>query len=314
MEEFLIYSPEQVIDLNLRESAQRFLRICRQEHLHLCDLADEVAKMALEPQELLASLPDRVPDLLPKETEGAGLPIKGIQALHAAALKVLFATELRRALEKRMSLSPAFFFDEPNEISESAAGLVLYQKSSFADGAYLGFAQCLEGLHAQYASSFSQACEDVYNGLCEYCILPIFNTVEGPLGSFYRLIDRYDLKIVATYTARAAEGSPETTFALLRRTLIPSEALLAGCKKRYLAFTLAGSEPEAAHLLSAAHLCGLSLVTVDTTLPGEAGDAVSLRCTFSLEDGDLEAFLLYLAMDAPQYRPLGLYAHLGRED
>ena len=28
----------------------------------------------------------------------------------------------------------------------------------------------------------------------------------------------------------------------------------------------------------------------------------------------LACFLLYLAMDAPQYRPLGLYAHLGRED
>lgn len=314
MDEFLTYSPERVIDLNLRESAQRFLRVCRQEHLHLRDLAEEVAKTPLDPQELLASLPDRTPDPFLEESEGDGKAVKGIQALHAAALKVLFATELCRALEKRIPLSPALFFGEPSELSESAAGLVLYQKSSFADEAYLGFAKHVEGLHAQYASSFSRACEDVYNGLCEYCILPVFNTSEGPLGSFYRLIDRYDLKIVATCTARAAEGSPETTFALLRRELLPNEPLLAKHERRYLAFTLTeGSDPVAARLLAAAELCGLSPEAVDTTLPSEAGESISLRYTLSVANGDLRSFLLYLAMDAPHYRPLGLYAHLGHE-
>ena len=91
MDEFLTYSPERVIDLNLRESAQRFLRVCRQEHLHLRDLAEEVAKTPLDPQELLASLPDRTPDPFLEESEGDGKAVKGIQALHAAALKVLFA-------------------------------------------------------------------------------------------------------------------------------------------------------------------------------------------------------------------------------
>ena len=85
-------------------------------------------------------------------------------------------------------------------------------------------------------------------------------------------------------------------------------------ESRYLAFTLTeGSDPVAARLLAAAELCGLSPEAVDTTLPSEAGESISLRYTLSVANGDLRSFLLYLAMDAPHYRPLGLYAHLGHE-
>lgn len=311
MEDFLIYSPEQVIDLNLREAAERFDGICRQEHSHLCDLADELAR-TVPAEELLASLPDRIPDSLAEsKNEESFFPLQGMHTLRALRLKVLLAMELRRALDKRTTLSPAFFFGTAAELAPESIGRVLYQKSSFADKAFLCFAEHLPELHSHYTQSFSQACEDVYNGLCEYCILPILSASEGHLGSFYRLIARYELKITATCTVKASGSSPETCFALLRRDLLPVTHASDG-RERYLELTLPeGGSSSAADLLPAARLCGLSLMAISSLLPTDPVEPSALRYTFLLGQGDLEAFLLYLAMDAPYYRPIGLYFHLG---
>lgn len=310
MEEFVLYSPEEVINRNLLESALRFDGICRQDLSHLHDLACEIADSAGERTDLLASLPDHVPDsfseLLSEKANPNSNPGRRIRSL---CLKVLLAIQLQQVLSERAPLTAAFFFGEPAELPEQAVGRVSYQKSSFADDAYLCFAEHIGGIHSSYTSGFAQACEDVYNGLSEYCILPIASTPEGTLSSFFRLIDRYDLKIFATCTVTEANPAKRTCFALLRKDLIPSPRQ-EGKERSFSLILPQGIDPDAADLLLSARLCGLELHGLDSVLPTEVGEPFSLRYTFTVNDAGLAAFLLYLAMDAPHYRPIGIYSRL----
>lgn len=308
MEEFTLYSPEEVINRNLRESAARFEGICRQDISHLCDLAHEIAESAEESTAFLASLPDHIPESFSELlTEAEPAAVVGGQRIRSLCLKVLLAIELHRALSERAPLTPAFFFGEPAELSEEAVGRVIYQKSSFADDAYLCFAEHIAGLHSSDASGFVQACEEVYNGLSEYCILPIASASEGQLGGFLRLIDRYDLKIFATCNVTGTDPLKQTCFALLRRDLIPFPRLWEGERAFSLILQQNGT-PDAADLLLSARLCGLTLYGLDSVLSADAEEPLSLRYTFSIGEADVAAFLLYLAMDAPHYRPIGIYS------
>ncbi|MBQ1963771.1 MAG: hypothetical protein II369_06590 [Clostridia bacterium] len=310
MEEFVLYSPEEVINRNLRESALRFEGICRQDLSHLQDLAHEIADSAEEGAAFLASLPDHVPDSFSEPlSEGANKTTEKEQRLRSLCLKALLAIRLQQVLSERTPLTASFFFGEPSELRAEAAGRVSYQKSSFSDDAYLCFAEHFEGLHSSYASGFAQACEEVYNGLSEYCMLPIASASEGQLNGFFRLIDRYDLKIFATCTVTESDPAKRTCFALLQRDLIPAPHR-AGEQRELSLILPQGSEPDAADLLLAARLCGLELRGLDSVLPTEMGDPLSLRYTFTVGEAGLSAFLLYLAMDAPHYRPIGIYSRL----
>lgn len=104
------------------------------------------------------------------------------------------------------------------EIPPTAQGRIAYMKSALANKAYIRFAQCLPNCRAADFHSFVDACEEVAGGLCEYCILPLHTSADGLLMSFYRLMVKYRLQIVATYRVEHRTGGQagSTTFGLLR--------------------------------------------------------------------------------------------------
>ena len=156
-------------------------------------------------------------------------------------------------------------------------------------------------------------CEEVYNGNCEYCILPVENSAEGPLNSFSRLIDRFELKISATCDVPTNDGSRTTRFALLRRDLLP----LSRSREQVLLFEFSvplSEHPLTADLLNAASCCGLQLCRLDSRpYPGVDRSSLSTHFLFRVENGDLYSYLLYLFMEAPQFSPIGIYLHLDDE-
>ena len=70
------------------------------------------------------------------------------------------------------------------------------------------------------------------------------------------------------------------------------------------AFSLRPEEARPEEVLLAARQFRLSLLSA--TVTGEQPGA--LHALVRVGDGDLYAFLLYLAMEAPQYNPMGLYS------
>lgn len=312
MEQLHEYSPESIIRNNLDESAVRHTHIFEQEISHLAELAREWVENQADEAETISALPDlRLQesavspiDELPQSKE----ILRKLNRIHTAQKRLMLSDEIRKLLALGTHELPNDFFLEAERQTAYSEHRIVYQKNSFSDSAYLQFAPLLDSSRAAYAHSFTSACEDVYNGICEYCILPLENSSEGRLIGFEKLIDSYGLKIVATCDIIENETARSTRFALLRRTLLP---LLpsADIKSSYLEISFPMSEdPTLAELLLAAQLCGLTLYRIHS-LP-EAENVYRYHVIFAIGRGSLSTFLLYLSMEIPQYTPIGIYTHI----
>ncbi len=127
--------------------------------------------------------------------------------------------------------------------------------------------------------------------------------------SFFRLIEQFELKITATCDILGNGSARSTRFALLRRNLLPVEA--SNSLDQALALSLpAEHTPTSADLLYAAALLGLTCRRTDSIPRRGAEHLTDTHFVFRTATGDLRAFLVYLAMEAPHATLFGLYTHL----
>ena len=311
MRDFNTYSPETVIAENLRELTERADLLGEQEIAHLRELAIEIAQ-GDDLADMLSALPySRVSLTEPSAntlTGNAEMLSRSRNILESRQCMIL-SQALYEELRDREPLLPVLFPDL-EEGAPHGAGRIVYQKSSYTDDAYLAFAPLVTGARAAYAHSFHAACEDVYNGHCEFCILPVENAVEGELIGFAKLIAQYDLKIAAVCDIAGADASRSTRFALLRRNMLPLFSPDTE-KKGYFRCSLPGELAGiVANVLSAASFFGLSLISLNTLPIDKEGEKFCFNLTFAIFGGNLYSFLLYLATAAPQYTPIGIYSHI----
>ncbi len=313
MRDFNVFSPEDVIYANLRETALRTDMICEQEIAHLRELAAEITKgiddnpaLANSISDLLTRDFEHVSDALPENAE----ILRRTHPFHTTWQRILLCMEIRKRLSANRPLPLESLFPDPDEVSSNALERIAYQRSSYADTAYLQFAKLLNLPRAVYTHSFPAACEEVYNGLCEYCLLPLENSSEGPLNSFTRLIDRYRLKIAATCDVTATDGSRTTKFVLLRRNIMP--LLKKDPQDLYFELSIPTESPfSVISVLNAAELCGLTLHRIDSRpTQSEHSHLFFTHATFSVSGGDLTAFLLYILIHASAEECIGIYPHL----
>jgi hypothetical protein len=210
-------------------------------------------------------------------------------------------------------------------IESFARGNIAYQHSIYTDEAFLQFSRVLPTARAVYSDSFSGVCEQVFNGMCEYCILPLENTQDGKLVRFYELIQKYELKIELTCSVTTSDNRHSTVFGLCRRGLRWPELPLP--HKDFCFEFLFWQEPEhvtLGELLTAASACSLTLVRADCLPRSDEEILMGAGYPFDicleiaphsseesqmLEHGFL-TFLLYLTLQSPTYLPLGIYQPL----
>ncbi len=216
---------------------------------------------------------------------------------------------------------------EPTE--PFARGTIAYQHSIYADEAFLHFSRLLPSARAIYSDNFSGVCEQVFNGKCEYCILPLESTQDGKLVRFYQLIEKFELKIVLTCNVTTSDNRNSTVFGLCRRGLTWPHLMLPD--KAFCFEFVFWQEPEHAalgELLTAAAACSLSLVRVDCLPRSDEEILIGAGYPFALcleantegADGhpcpphkierEFLAFLLYLTLRSPTYLPLGIYQQI----
>ena len=199
---------------------------------------------------------------------------------------------------------------EPAEpMTAASRGVIAYLQNAFTDRAYHAFSALLPRARSQYFDSYAAACEAVSNGICEACILPVEHARDGKLLGFYRLIDRYELKIVCTCDIAQPDGT-ESRFALLQKALrlpLPDDA--AGYCFELSITRSAGHS--LASVLNAAALCSLSLRRVDSIPLLYAEDSFAYHIVLTAdEQAKFLPLLLYLSLDLPEYEPIGIYAHI----
>ncbi len=195
-------------------------------------------------------------------------------------------------------------------VPENAIGRIAYVRNRYNDEAFLKFSSVITRSRAAYSSTFEEACDNVFNGLCEFCILPIENTVSGKLFSFYSLIDRYDLKIVCSCDIDTADKkSGSVRYALIRKNLCD---LKSAGNLRYFEFSMANDESVSlSDILAAGKLCSVRLYKTDT-IPLPYNDLVfRFYHTFVIgPQAEEDPFIMYLSLEYPQFEPIGLYSDL----
>ena len=70
---------------------------------------------------------------------------------------------------------------------------IAYFRNVYADAAFRAFSAYLENPTVTYVSDFNAVCEDVYYGRSDMCLLPLDNSRDSKLVSFYKLIEKYEL-------------------------------------------------------------------------------------------------------------------------
>jgi prephenate dehydratase len=192
---------------------------------------------------------------------------------------------------------------------------IAYLRNAYADAAYSRVSTVLREPTVTYCDDFSAVCEDVYYGRAGLCILPIENSSEGRLATFRNLINKYELKIVMTCLVVTSENGVETRFALLKKNIerIP---LLGQPKKTELfefSVIITNIEPASADLLdilTAAKYFGLTLYKVDSAPVSYSDTEYTQNLVFSTDGAELDNFICYLSIEAPQFIAVGIYPHL----
>lgn len=309
--DFATYSPESIITENLQELTARADMLGELEIAHLRELAQEIAQ-GDDLADLLASLHDyRISSAAPSQnilTKNVEVLLQSRKMLEARHCMIL-CDALFEELRNREPLLPVLFPDE-EEVLPHAASRIIYQRNSYTDDAYLAFAKFVPDARAAYAHNFQTACQEVFDGHCEFCILPIENAVEGELIGFAKLISQYELKIAAVCDIVGTDASRKTRFALLQRNVLP---LLGVNNEQGRLFRLSLPSQSASlmsDVLSAADFFGLTLLSINTLPIDKDGASACFNLTFAIKEGKLHPFLLYLAMIAPQYTPIGIYSHI----
>ena len=292
----------------------------RQNHLTECRLAhlEEWTEAAIRASgedrdtllQLLDSLRAAPPAPLPTDTpEENHEPLKKRIRIASAfdRLAVL------RTVAERLGI--AFLSDasqdtpEIAEISETAMGKIAYVQNSYSDNAYLQFSKVIPTPRASYFDNFSDVCEEVYNGICEYGILPILHEREGKLFRFYDLLEKYDLRIVCACDVPTTERDymTFTRYALIRRSLPSLQDTFSHME--ILLPADGGGNDALCDLLQAAQACALSPDRLDTrTAEGYDGSLSMIhRITLTVNSPDIRPFLAFLSLDIPRATVLGLY-------
>lgn len=197
-------------------------------------------------------------------------------------------------------------------VADDAAERIAYIKNSYNDVAYMQFSSLLSSPRAAYFTSVSDVCESVYNESCEYCILPVETSSDGKLLSFYEMILKYSLKITAVYDMRGESGY--TRYALIgKRSVFNNASVRSKARNRYFEFILTEADAVSLEaLLCAANFCSLKLCRIDTlNVNSSAKRKGAYVCpVFRVDSSDLHTFLMFLAIDCPDYIPVGLYTQI----
>ena len=200
----------------------------------------------------------------------------------------------------------------PPRFTAFSAERIAYIKNSYNDTAYMQFSSLFKSPKASYFTNVTDVCDSVYKGDCEYCILPVETSADGKLLSFYELIFKYNFKIASVYDLHSNDGY--TRYALLSKRLgAQSSTIKTKTRNRYFEFAISsGDNVKIEDVLCAAEFCLLKLRRIDTLSMHRGGnDKETYFCPIFRADGaDLQTFLPFLAIDCPDFIPIGLYTQI----
>lgn len=195
-----------------------------------------------------------------------------------------------------------------NEVTPAGShGKIAYPKNNFNDAAFSALSSSISAPRAVYTASINSACEAVADGSCEFCILPIENSVDGKLFGFYSLIDRFELKIASVCDIEG-EGDLRIKYALVgRNSREPANQLFEKSKFVFEFFVLDSGNGLLDGLFEAAGECNADLLSIDVRPVPYDSQLKKFFLGFRIGGKDAMLFCTLLALYYDSYSPIGLY-------
>ncbi|MBR5011039.1 MAG: hypothetical protein IKY12_00620, partial [Clostridia bacterium] len=213
-----------------------------------------------------------------------------------------FCKKVTAALKSSARLKPTPALFALREAPRLYGGRVAFSESRVLSSAFEEFRKSDSMLSASYVRSFSDACEDVYSGACEWCILPIENSRDGALLSVYNLIEKYELCIAKVCVINNDEIS--TKFALLCATV---HGIIEMQNKQSVVLRMSVRNSLGwARIYTGASLCGAEMAQ-SVAIPLGYTDGYAHVCTFEADGESLFAFLLFLSTIRADFTLIGAY-------
>lgn len=281
-----------VVQANLAETDERLSHLYCERAFHLSEL---IRELSLSPQidELTLSA---ITEQLPANTKSASPYGTATAYADIAMLCCEFAGALPNGFDRVFS----DVFGQPLSPLDTAIGRVAYVPNSYTEQAFGILCASVPGCSASYHHHFDDVCQEVYNGLCQYGILPISSSPDGMLSGIYRMIASYRLKI--TSVCRIAGGQDaHTVFALIERcTAVPEKP--CDCCMEFL-YTPANAH-DVTDLLCITALFGHRVLGTGS-YTAEDGEAFHIRLAILAQA--FYPYLIYLSLFCQDMIPVGLY-------
>lgn len=188
-------------------------------------------------------------------------------------------------------------------------GRIAYMKNKYGDEAFEKFSSRINGAKPSLTASMTDACEAVADGSCEFCILPIRNSLDGRLWGFYSMLDRYGLKICDVCSIDAIDGISSTDCALIGKSC--PEPTKRQTKDSELVFefsVLAEDGSFLTDILSTAKSLGATTLLVDSRPVEYDVQLYRYVLSFLIEPSDSLLLRALLFVSCDSYTPIGLYA------
>ncbi len=188
-------------------------------------------------------------------------------------------------------------------------GRIALVRNRYTEEAFSCFSEIVSGAKPHYPTSFASVCEDVFDRRCEFGILPIENTQDGRLFSFYAMLNRYELRICADCSLETENLAGVIRFALIGRHM--PDRMPRDSEDWNLECSVTASLGEfPSDILRVASLFGATLQKIDSIPVLYDDGLVRFYFTFRLPRSEAVAFDLYLTMEHPYYAPIGHYPSL----
>ena len=189
---------------------------------------------------------------------------------------------------------------------DTVRGEVVYVRNARTDSAFESLRSRNKRVKARYATSMTDACERVWDSTSEFCLIPIENSTDGKLYSFYAMLDRYDLRICDTVSIADGQGTGEIVFALAGRRVLGASELRS--KSVVLEFSALSEDTGfISQTVRAANELGACVFSIGTQ-PSPDADAGN-RYYFAVEFDGISPIpmVVYLALERIRYSLIGWY-------
>ena len=221
--------------------------------------------------------------------------------------RLILCRELLSRKRRSLELKRLTSIGDKEDTPAGSHGKIAYTKNNFNDAAFEQLSSSINSPRAIYTASINGACEAVADGSCEFCILPIENSVDGKLFGFYSLIDRFELKIASVCDIEG-EGDSHIKYALVgRNSREPANQLFEKSKFVFEFFVLDSGNGLLDGLFEAAGECNADLLSIDVRPVPYDSQLKKFFLGFRLGGKDAMLFCTLLALYYDSYSPIGLY-------